>query len=134
MSDAWQWAIKLLEEGGYPDDRRIAGLLRDPDVGSMPQLVSNYVADVLDGKVDRRGRPKNLGKKAVLKRQGDIALIERVHDLRKGFEANSDPAPVQRAFEVVASERNLKSFDGAKRAYERALEREEAFFGPRSRT
>jgi hypothetical protein len=115
------------------DDRRIAGLLRDPAVGAMPPTVSNYVADILDRKIDRRGRPKTLGKKAVQKRAGDIALIERVHDLRKGFEAESDPAPVQRAFEVIATELGLKGYDSAKRTYERAVAREEQFMGPRSR-
>lgn len=131
MSDPWVWATKLLAEGGYPDDRRIAGLLRNPDVGSMPLAVASYVADVMEGKIDRRGRPRTVGKKAILKRAGDIGLIERVHALRKQFAA--DQAPVQRAFEEIASEMGLKGYESAKRAYERAVSREEQFMGPRSR-
>jgi hypothetical protein len=102
-----------LAEGRYPDNDDLAAALLRPE--PVPESVRLYLARLLRGKLDRRGRPKASEEKTAYEAQ---YLRRRVERWERVFRIRARaPDPLTRAYERVAREEGWKNAGVAKRRY-----------------
>jgi hypothetical protein len=125
QSDPWAWAITILKKSGFPDEKRLAATIRREAEGNstltIPSLVGGYLADVFDGSIDRRGRPKYGSKKTATAVTADIILIERFFELKRSLGTSTA------AYVALGKEQDPPvTYETAKQRYNRAKSRENA--------
>ena len=133
-----------LKTEGLPSNSQLADWLQSAftvaqgEPISISPLAALLIVEILGGgdpthrePVDRRGRHKKtgpeLGEKTSLE---DWDLIFDVWVRRERFEKNNDPAPTERAYKEIATEREIQA-TSVKRAFERARRRTGAGTGRR---
>jgi hypothetical protein len=99
--DSWYQIRALIGRGRNPTKENIAAALRRGE--PVPALVQTYIADLLTGQIDLRGRPQiNFWDADRMKK--DEALIARVEHWRSLLKARGEPSTQQHAFEKIAAE------------------------------
>jgi hypothetical protein len=82
--DSWFMIAMELKNGGNPNpDLIIAALMRGED--KVPEIAQTYIARLLKGEIDRRGRPR---KNAQYETLNDLLLVVAT-DGRAGFAIES---------------------------------------------
>lgn len=101
--DSWYQIAALIGRGGNPTKENIEAALRRGE--RVPVQAQTYIADLLTGKIDRRGRPQ-IGFWDANRMKTDEALIWRVAYWQSHLKARGEPSSQQRAFEEIAAEIN----------------------------
>jgi hypothetical protein len=110
----WYLVERTIAQGGHPSKAEIMEALRRQE--PVPSNVQLYLAQLLAGEFDRRGRPKKVSEerkiweaKYLLRR---VERWERVFRIRMRV-----PDPRTRAYEKVAEERHWKDGGVTRRKY-----------------
>jgi hypothetical protein len=114
--DGWLGILAKIRRGEHPklDDLLAALRRQEPGIPGEAQL---YLARLLSGDIDRRGRPTS----ALTKTWRAGVLVIRVHRWHRVFrDRHHVPDPQRRAFEQVAVERRWKNAQTAERKYRQA--------------
>lgn len=106
--------------GKWPTDAHLADAIRMAvfDGSRMHPAVMLFVADVIERKADRRGKP---GKRPADRRSEDILLIERLEQLKREFAGAHAPAAA--AYDKLAEENGWADQGTARKYCQRARTR-----------
>src|SRR5438067_10259926 len=112
---SWFYIASGLRHGEYPEPKDLAAALRRLDK-QVPAEVRTYLADLIEGRIDRRGRPATPIDEQICHA---YRLAARVHELQRSYREKGDSAPKKRAFQTVAAEHGWTE-TSAKKNYFRA--------------
>lgn len=98
--DSWMQIGLAISRGEHPEPRHIAAALRRAE--AIPLECQLYIAGLVDGSLDKRGRPKKWSRRNRL-----LMLVVEIDNVRADFEdgilqAPDGFTPVQSAFAIAA--------------------------------
>jgi hypothetical protein len=100
---SWHVIVARIESGQHPPGHHLTTALRRGE--PVPPQAQSYIADLLDGRLDRRGRPKKTKRK-----WSDIDLLfllMETDDLVERYKAAGSDKSVQSALNDLASKYKL---------------------------
>jgi hypothetical protein len=129
-ADRWDKLVDVLQSGKSPTSKLLGRQFRiiaeDIDYGNtvtLPSVIAHHIADIFEGKVDRRGRPKVAPKPGTLRDQADGQFIEEVNTLRDELKQKGRKAFAKEAFNTIAARHEWKDAEVAKRNYRASVAR-----------
>jgi hypothetical protein len=90
--DSWFQISAAIKRGERPDAENLARALRGAE--AIPPSVRSYIAGLVDGSTERRGRPNTWTLEA------HVDLFNKVSFLKGLFKMDGVAAPMKKAFEV----------------------------------
>lgn len=115
--DSWPTIASDLKKGLYPADKYLLVALRRHET-SIPAEVQAYIADLIEGKIDRRGRPQQKPLQIWLDARFLVCRVNRWERVYR--ERTKAPNCKGLAYAKVAVERGWKSGDITKRKFSTA--------------
>jgi hypothetical protein len=113
-SDAWLGISRAIGRGDHPELEHLVTALRRQEP-HIPAEVQLYLAKLLSGEFDRRGRPVTPNKTWAAG-----VLVHSVASSQREFRARKARDPQEQAFEKVAKERDW-TLESTERNYRKAL-------------